>query len=892
MRLAFLFLALLSSAPAAVLTVTTTGGTFSPVTRANLQAAFDAAACGDEIQIEAGTEILIDRTLELHKDCPPGNEVVVTTTKKDWLPAPDARITPSYRPVIPMLRLQANTGQGYIPIINIGSASGSGYAVSATNKGIKLVGIGLMAPENVTAGSTRAWPFVKLGDVGVCGPALANNQNLTLDRVYMTGMFPNPVTAGMNMSSAIQAAGNNISILNSFFDDFYVTSEYSPGIMINNGGTGYLIRNNYLGSGMTESIHFGNSGPACQAGKVVPSDIVVEHNHSYKSLRWYPNTPYFARQTILKNFFECKSCQNAIFRWNTGENSWQNSDGQYYALTLTTRTNPTQAGATGVEHPSSAKSTNAVRANVDAARTTVTLSCPSPPCAYTAQNGFDYNPHWTVGGCIALATVADPPSPYSGWEQREIVSVTDPWTLVVSAPFSESALTDRRWDAHMCFNKVQNIQAYGNFWKNVAAEVLFGPRDSSGGSGGTGGNLQYENNISVATSPYFLSNNLPAWITKVALTTTYAELSPIVGFSVRHNTGMYGTPQAATRGVQHPDNQRDADGNLKFGGGVGIEEQKGLFRNIAIENNLWGPALGGPGMGKLTFDAATENSSSSRYRYNSGPTVNPWAYEPCSGNRICNSPAAFYGGTAFRPGFRNVAGNDFSLRSTSIYARAAADGQDLGADTRQVALIRDLTVKPVSDHLLFSWSLPEPLRQMPCSLEVSPDAALIRDSGFYTVVNALRPDYFRRADSDHANPRALKTASGTRRWFQVGEDAVVTGDDGLDHSLALTPDTDYYYRLMCGGAVERGVVRTLPAPAAAAGVVQVHARSSAGVQARVRYGSIAGGLINGAPVPCSGGCRIDIPAVPGRSLVYYLDELDSQGAVVRAGLNPTVTPVR
>ena len=173
---------------AGTITVTNSGGTFSPVSRANLQRAFDAAQCGDEIQIEAGSfvrtggkivnivkagsEAIINfpyahgfevgeginisgiegfgsglnggndvvaiqsetsvkiraagkatdgtyrgenanvYTTTIHfnydpdkKSCAEGKEIVVTTTKKDWLPDADMRITPSYKPLIPTLQL-------------------------------------------------------------------------------------------------------------------------------------------------------------------------------------------------------------------------------------------------------------------------------------------------------------------------------------------------------------------------------------------------------------------------------------------------------------------------------------------------------------------------------------------------------------------------------------------------------------------------------------------------------------------------------------------------------------------------------------------------------------------------------------------------------------------
>jgi hypothetical protein len=884
MRLAIL-LFFLPAAPAAVLTVKTTGGTFSPVTRANIQAAFTAAACGDEIQIEAGTETLIDNTLELHKDCAEGNEVVVTTTMKSWLPDSDTRITPSYRPLIPMLRLQTNTNRGYIPILNVGSTAGNPH-LSATNRGIKIVGIGFMAPAFLAGHTTRSWGFIRAGDYAVCNPDLAANANLTFDRLYMTSDFS---ATGQN-GGAFKMAGNNIKIINSFLDDFHQWGEYQPGIMANNGGNNYLIRNNYLGTGMTEHVHFGNDGPFCQAGLVVPTGIVIEHNHAYKSLRWYAGTPYASGElSAMKNYFECKSCQDVDIRWNTGENSWANVQGQHNAITLTTRIRVNQAGTSGNEHDSSAKATNPTRANVDGTRTVVTLSCgtPGPTCNYENATGGKFDPVWTIGGCISLATVADPDG-YQ-WEARQITAVNSATEVVVSPAFSASGLSDRRWSMSQCFNKVQDVRIFGNFWKNTVTELSFHPRDTSLGRGGTGGNVQYHNNISVASSPYYSNCCVLGYSSKVTWQGTASDY-PISGFSFRNNTGAYGTAVAGTSGGQS-DITRDTDGNFQFGTAITVvHETGGLYQNIAVENNLWGTTRWNV-FGAAQFNESTADAATSRLRYNTAIGMTQSGYEPCAGNRVCGSPASFYSGTAFRPGFRNVAGNDFAIRPTSVYARAGTDGRDIGADPRQVASIRDLSVKPASDYIVFSWSLPEPLRQMPCSLEVSPDSSLIHDSGTYTVVNALRPDYFRRADSDRSNPRALQTAAGTRRWFQVGENTVVTGDDGAEHPLALTPKTAYHYRLMCGGATERGTVRTLPPAEAALSPVQIDARASVGALMRARYGSIVGGVAIGSAVPCASGCRISIPAAPGKPLLYYLDELDAHGAVVRTGVNPAVIPI-
>src|SRR5262245_18726504 len=106
----FLFCALLSVAQGAVLTVKSSGGTYSPVTQANIQAAIDAAGCGDEVQLEAGSVTFLNAppggprsgglpaVLYINKNCAPGNAFTLTTTKKALLPDHDSRITPSHAP--------------------------------------------------------------------------------------------------------------------------------------------------------------------------------------------------------------------------------------------------------------------------------------------------------------------------------------------------------------------------------------------------------------------------------------------------------------------------------------------------------------------------------------------------------------------------------------------------------------------------------------------------------------------------------------------------------------------------------------------------------------------------------------------------------------------------
>src|SRR5262245_1834801 len=73
---------------------------YAPVTMENINAAIAEASCGDTIVIEAGATASImtpGQALKYAKACAAGNELVVTTSKADWLPDARDRVLPSYR---------------------------------------------------------------------------------------------------------------------------------------------------------------------------------------------------------------------------------------------------------------------------------------------------------------------------------------------------------------------------------------------------------------------------------------------------------------------------------------------------------------------------------------------------------------------------------------------------------------------------------------------------------------------------------------------------------------------------------------------------------------------------------------------------------------------------
>jgi hypothetical protein len=221
------------------------------------------------------------------------------------------------------------------------------------------------------------------------------------------------------------------------------------------------------------------------------------------------------------------------------------------------------------------------------------------------------------------------------------------------------------------------------------------------------------------------------------------------------------------------------------------------------------------------------------------------------------------------------------------------DGADVGADPGNMPLLQGLTVTPMSRAVLFQWRVPTVMASVGCQIEVSPGSGLLNDDADYTVVNALRPDYFQRADSDRTNPRALKSSDGRQRWFQVGDSSVATGNDGQAHDLSLTPSATYYYRLLCGGAMERGSFQTAGADSGTSAItVDAHSSVAGATQVRARYGVLSSTLTTGSPVACASGCTLSIPAVSGTSILVYVDELDGSNNVLYTSATPRLLAVR
>jgi hypothetical protein len=325
--------------------------------------------------------------------------------------------------------------------------------------------------------------------------------------------------------------------------------------------------------------------------------------------------------------------------------------------------------------------------------------------------------------------------------------------------------------------------------------------------------------------------------------------------------------------------------NLRIRNNVASWGSYGIFSSGVSITDLW----------NLKNDVGLDFRNNLLLGLPSGPDWSSLT-QTCTAPRICRDNQLVTGSSPvdFPSWLTDLPANEYSLKST--ISALGYDESRPGANLEEVPLIRGLTIVPGVKQLAFQWRVSQVLRYTACSLEVSAQSSLIEDTGTFTLVDSQRPDYFKRGNLDQYNPRASILSGGIERTFQVGEDWTVTDDTGTSRYLALNPNTQYYYRIMCGGASERGSTRTLAdVPTSAetdSGVdVDVNYRPLLGTRVRARYSGMVEPAEAMSPiVNCATECTVKLPWNKGRSIVIYVDELDQNGAVVLPAERPLIVP--
>jgi hypothetical protein len=332
------------------------------------------------------------------------------------------------------------------------------------------------------------------------------------------------------------------------------------------------------------------------------------------------------------------------------------------------------------------------------------------------------------------------------------------------------------------------------------------------------------------------------------------------------------------------DGTKGLGGDTRFVGNIG-------FRGTA---GAWGATSGDGGAFLARFPCAgSANCNKTQWDRNillGAPNVpgTNWpegtVFTGCPSTAACRAENQS-NGPAESKLFRNPAAGDYSVRDTHRWSRqAGASEVSVGADTSQLPDIRRLTITPTDRSVLFRWSVTQPIAHIPCVIEVhtSPD---------------LEGDY---------KPDANTTLKGVYAG-ETGQIATFHGQDADDHdrnirrglermlligySVPLVPSTKYFYRLHCGGPVERGSFTTTAAAQGRATQTITRQGGASVKKLEVEYGTeysrgsdaIAKPQIVSAACEGRQSCTVSFEAARSSIIYYRWRERDAAGKIVQSG---------
>jgi hypothetical protein len=294
------------------------GGTLRAVPAGgDLQAAINAAVPGDTITLAAGARYV-------------GNYYLPAKTGTGWitirsnapdssLPAPGARITPSYASVMPKIVTRADS-----PALRT-----SGLAHH-----YRLIGL-----EFISEAPSVLSGIVDLGSASVSDVTQLPH-DLIVDRCYIHG------SGDTQQKNGIRINVTSSAIIDSYIDDIKSRDYEGHGIGAYNAEGPLKIENNFIAATGVNVLW----GGAVDAIRRNVSDVTFRRNHVMKHRRWNPADPTYAGTFwMVKNLYEHKYGQRILIEGNTFENCWpsgtiaDNAPQHGWAILFTVRSEGTSA---------------------------------------------------------------------------------------------------------------------------------------------------------------------------------------------------------------------------------------------------------------------------------------------------------------------------------------------------------------------------------------------------------------------------------------------------------------------------------------------------------------------------------------------------------------------
>jgi len=290
-------------------------GTTTTVSSA-LQTALNAAACGDTLELVAGTTFTGNFVLQ-RNECgcaaDPTKWIMIRSNTADSnLPEEDVRFDPAVH-------------GAFVPIILTGTSSptlDTDAASTAANTVDCYYFFGVKFECTVT-GASENFGCVGVGE----STGVANSPEFIIfDRVWFKADDQKDVRRGLFIHSAA-----DVAVINTYFEGWQHTGTDSQSILVKQGHT--LHFENNLLDGAAEPILFGGIVPATDQ---VPEDILILRNNMTHPNEWNPEHPDWDGRLSrdIKNLLEFKNGRRVIIEGNVFNNNWTGSQaGQTIILT-------------------------------------------------------------------------------------------------------------------------------------------------------------------------------------------------------------------------------------------------------------------------------------------------------------------------------------------------------------------------------------------------------------------------------------------------------------------------------------------------------------------------------------------------------------------------------
>ncbi len=211
-----------------------------------------------------------------------------------------------------------------VPVTLLGFSSNSGR-VTATET-LPVISSGI-PDKTLDLTNAKNWVFKNLefggradglGEVVVC----QDSDNIVFNRIRIVG--------GTNgQKRGIRGNGTNIVLSDSYIANCWRSGQDSQAFCAWDGAGPYTITNNYL-EAASENVMFG--GADSLSADRVPSNILIENNLFTKRIEWKPVPPATSSGKACKNLLEFKSAKHVVVRNNIFENNWTDAQNGYTVL--------------------------------------------------------------------------------------------------------------------------------------------------------------------------------------------------------------------------------------------------------------------------------------------------------------------------------------------------------------------------------------------------------------------------------------------------------------------------------------------------------------------------------------------------------------------------------